>query len=349
MDNQLVINHEALQTRDIEIITEEIIGLKNQAKNTFLAYVCEIGKRLCEAKEKLNHGEWGEWLKEKVDFSQSTANNYMNLYSEYGDGSAVLLGLGANSQTFANLDYSKAVKLLAIPSEERESFVIENDIENKSARETDKLIKEHKAALEEKKRLEEENARLSGYQKEASDNMIKALTAQRKLTEKERELEKVKAELEAARNLPSPTGEGGPPPVDEVSTPQISDEELRKIEKEAKREAEQQAEAKFNIKLMGERAKLDEERAKLEAEIAAEKAKKEAAEARAKEANDKIAELEKQAKMSNPFVAEFKLVFEDFQSKADILLSIIATAKRDDPETAAKLRKALDVALSKIS
>lgn len=338
MDNQLVINHEALQTRDIEIITEEIIGLKNQAKNTFLAYVCEIGKRLCEAKEKLNHGEWGEWLKEKVDFSQSTANNYMNLYSEYGDGSAVLLGLGANSQTFANLDYSKAVKLLAIPSEERESFVIENDIENKSARETDKLVKDYKTALEEKKKLEEENARLAGYQKEASDNMIKALTAQRKLTEKERELEKVKAELEAARNLPSPTGEGGPPPVDEVSTPQISDEELDQIKADAKHEAEEQFKAEL-------KAREDA----LKNEIAAEKAKKEAAEARAKEANDKIAEYEKQAKMSNPLVAEFKLVFEDFQSKADILLSIIATAKRDDPETAAKLRKALDAALSKIS
>lgn len=335
MDNQLVINHEALQTRDIEIITEEIIGLKNQAKNTFLAYVCEIGKRLCEAKEKLNHGEWGEWLKEKVDFSQSTANNYMNLYSEYGDGSAVLLGLGANYQTFANLDYSKAVKLLAIPSEERESFVIENDIENKSARETDKLIKEHKAALEEKKRLEEENARLKGYQKEADEAKKMALNAQTALSDKQAELDKLKEALDELEN--------------NSAEPQISDEELRKIEKEAKKEAEQQAEAKFNVKLMGERAKLDEERAKLEAEIAAVKAEKDAAEARAKEANNKMAEYEKQAKMSNPLVAEFKLVFEDFQSKADILLSIIATAKRDDPETAAKLQKALDTALAQIS
>ena len=276
-----------------------------------------------------------QWLKEKVDFSQSTANNYMNLYSEYGDGSAVLLGLGANSQTFANLDYSKAVKLLAIPSEERESFVVENDIENKSARETDKLIKEHKAALEEKKRLEEENARLKGYQKEADEAKKMALNAQTALSDKQAELDKLKEALDELEN--------------NSAEPQISDEELRKIEKEAKKEAEQQAEAKFNVKLMGERAKLDEERAKLEAEIAAIKAEKDAAEARAKEANDKIAEYEKQAKMSNPLVAEFKLVFEDFQSKADILLSIIATAKRDDPETAAKLQKALDTALAQIS
>ena len=324
MDNQLVINHEALQTRDIEIITEEIIGLKNQAKNTFLAYVCEIGKRLCEAKEKLNHGEWGEWLKEKVDFSQSTANNYMNLYSEYGDGSAVLLGLGANSQTFANLDYSKAVKLLAIPSEERESFVIENDIENKSARETDKLIKEHKAALEEKKRLEEENARLKGYQKEADEAKKMALNAQTALSDKQAELDKLKEALDELEN--------------NSAEPQISDEELDQIKADAKHEAEEQF-----------KAELKTREDALKNEIAAEKAKKEAAEARAKEANDKIAEYEKQAKMSNPLVTEFKLVFEDFQSKADILLSIIATAKRDDPETAAKLQKALDAALSKIS
>jgi hypothetical protein len=327
MDNQLVINHETLQTRNIDTITVEIINLKNQAKTTFLAYACEIGKRLCEAKNKLNHGEWGAWLKEKVDFSQSTANNYMNLYVEYGDGSALLLGAGANSQAFANLDYSKAIMLLAIPAEERESFVTENDIEHKSSRETDKLVKDYKTALEEKKKLEEENARLAGYQKEASDNMIKALTAQRKLTEKERELEKVKAELEAARHSE---------PVEE--SPALSDEELDQIKADAKHEAEEQFKAEL-------KAREDA----LKNEIAAEKAKKEAAEARAKEANDKIAEYEKQAKMSNPFVAEFKLVFEDFQSKADVLLSIIASAKRDDPETAAKLRKALDAALSKIS
>ena len=333
MENQIVINHETLQTRNIDTITVEIINLKNQAKNTFLAYACEIGKRLCEAKSALNHGKWGAWLKEKVDFSQSTAQNYMNLFVEYGDGSALLLGSGANSQAFANLDYSKAIKLLAIPAEERESFAVENDIEHKSSRETDKLIKEHKAALEEKKRLEEENARLKGYQKEADEAKKMALNAQTALSDKQKELDELKETIKEMENSVVVDV-----PDDPSDVPQISDEELDQIKADAKHEAEEQFKAEL-------KAREDA----LKNEIAAEKAKKEAAEARAKEANDKIAEYEKQAKMSNPFVAEFKLVFEDFQSKADILLSIIASAKRDDPETAAKLRKALDAALSKIS
>lgn len=331
MENQIVVNQQNLSKRDIGVITEEIIGLKNQAKTTFVAYACEIGKRLYEAKNKLNHGEWGAWLKEKVDFSQSTANNYMNLYDEYGDGSAILLGMGANSQAFANLDYSKAIKLLALPKEEREEFVVENDIENKSVRETDKLIKEHKKALEEKARLEEENARLKGYQKEADEAKKMALNAQTALSDKQAELDKLKEALDELEN--------------NSAEPQISDEELRKIEKEAKKEAEQQAEAKFNVKLMGERAKLDEERAKLEAEIAAIKAEKDAAEARAKEANDKMAEYEKQVKLQDPLIAKFKTIFEDFQDKGFNLLEII---ENTDKETSIKFRAALNAFLEKM-
>lgn len=325
MQNQIIVNQSNVQTRDIEIITNEIVGIKTQAQNTLLAYACEIGKRLCEAKDMLNHGEWGSWLKEKVEFSQSTANNYMKLYDEYGDGSIFLLGFGTNSQTFANIDYSKAIKLLALPSDERENFIIENDIENKSVRETDKLIKEHKEAIEAKKRLEEENARLSGYQKEASDNMIKALTAQRKLTEKERELEKVKAELKELKATA----------IEE--SPALSDEELDKIKADARKEAEE----KFKEDL---KAREDA----LKNEIAAAKAEKAQAEARAKEANDKISEFEKQTKLANPLITEFKTVFEDFQDKTGKLLALIEEIQKTDQETGAKLKGALCAFVSQI-
>ena len=32
----------------------------------------------------LDHGQWGPWLREEVDFSQSSANNFMRIFEEYG-------------------------------------------------------------------------------------------------------------------------------------------------------------------------------------------------------------------------------------------------------------------------
>lgn len=323
MENQIVVNQQNLSKRDIGVITEEIIGLKNQAKTTFVAYACEIGKRLYEAKNKLNHGEWGAWLKEKVDFSQSTANNYMNLYDEYGDGSAILLGMGANSQAFANLDYSKAIKLLALPKEEREEFVVENDIENKSVRETDKLIKEHKKALEEKARLEEENARLKNIKKDAEEAQALALKAQDALSLKERELDKIKEQLKEKEQE-----------LEDAVAPSLSEDELNKIKKEAKAEAKKEFEAK-----------LETEKQKLEKEISLAKEEKSKADALAKDAECRLKEFEKQVKLQDPLIAKFKTIFEDFQDKGLNLLEII---ENTDKETSIKFRAALNAFLEKM-
>ena len=323
MENQIVVNQQNLSKRDIGVITEEIIGLKNQAKTTFVAYACEIGKRLYEAKNKLNHGEWGAWLKEKVDFSQSTANNYMNLYDEYGDGSAILLGMGANSQAFANLDYSKAIKLLALPKEEREEFVVENDIENKSVRETDKLIKEHKKALEEKARLEEENARLKNIKKDAEEAQALALKAQDALSLKERELDKIKEQLKEKEQE-----------LEDAVAPSLSEDELNKIKKEAKAEAKKEFEAK-----------LETEKQKLEKEISLAKEEKSKADALVKDAEWRLKEFEKQVKLQDPLIAKFKTIFEDFQDKGFNLLEII---ENTDKETSIKFRAALNAFLEKM-
>lgn len=323
MENQIVVNQQNLSKRDIGVITEEIIGLKNQAKTTFVAYACEIGKRLYEAKNKLNHGEWGAWLKEKVDFSQSTANNYMNLYDEYGDGSAILLGMGANSQAFANLDYSKAIKLLALPKEEREEFVVENDIENKSVRETDKLIKEHKKALEEKARLEEENARLKNIKKDAEEAQALALKAQDALSLKERELDKIKEQLKEKEQE-----------LEDAVAPSLSEDELNKIKKEAKAEAKKEFEAK-----------LETEKQKLEKEISLAKEEKSKADALVKDAEWRLKEFEKQVKLQDPLIAKFKTIFEDFQEKGFNLLEII---ENTDKETSIKFRAALNAFLEKM-
>lgn len=122
-------------------IAAEIRSLDVQGKHICLLYIFEIGKRLEEAKSLVAHGEWGEYLETEVSYSQDTANKYMKVYREYN-----VNGVFPNSDTFMNLDFSKAYKLLSVPAEEREEFARQNDVANKSVRELDQIIKERDAA-----------------------------------------------------------------------------------------------------------------------------------------------------------------------------------------------------------
>lgn len=136
-----------LTERDIDTVTGEIIEICRQAQTMALSYAVEIGRRLCEAKELLQHGEWGNWLKERVNFSQSTANNLMRLFREYGSQQVVVCGVLSNSQALGNLPYTKALQLLAIPAEEREVFAEEHHVTEISTRELEQAIRERDEAL----------------------------------------------------------------------------------------------------------------------------------------------------------------------------------------------------------
>uniref|UniRef100_UPI0026138A10 DUF3102 domain-containing protein n=1 Tax=uncultured Flavonifractor sp. TaxID=1193534 RepID=UPI0026138A10 len=119
------------QARSIEVITGEIVELKKQAGEAILG----IGQRLIEAKEMLPHGEWLPWLTERVEFSPRTAQNFMRLAREW-----------SNTQTLADLGASKALTLLALPPEERDSFIQDHNVIDMSARQLEQAIKERDEA-----------------------------------------------------------------------------------------------------------------------------------------------------------------------------------------------------------
>lgn len=124
-------SEEMKATRPIETITAEILVYKNQAG----AAILEIGRRLIEAKDQLEHGDWSAWLKDRVSFSERSAQNFMRLAREY-----------QNPQTFADLGASKALALLDIPAEDREAFAEEVDAEHCSVRELQAAIKARQEA-----------------------------------------------------------------------------------------------------------------------------------------------------------------------------------------------------------
>lgn len=127
----------------------EIRELTRQAKMMTLYYGVEIGRRLEAAKSLVAHGEWGDWIQQETEFSQSTASRFMRLFEEYGDDQIGLFGATVKSSTLQNLSISNALRLLAVPESEREAFAQEVDAEHISARDLDRAIKERDAARRE--------------------------------------------------------------------------------------------------------------------------------------------------------------------------------------------------------
>ena len=134
-------------------------------KRTIGASIVFIGKALIEAKSQLTHGEWGEWLRTRVNFSQSSAENYMRISREFGEGSALL-----------DLPYSKVLALLSVPKEERERFAEENAVEDKSAREIQRLIRERDEA-----------------QRRAADEAVSACEFRRRSEQAEKKIRELEA------------------------------------------------------------------------------------------------------------------------------------------------------------
>ena len=147
--------------RTVETVTLEIRTLQRQAQQVVLGYAIEIGRRLEEVKAMLPHGQWGDYLKHEVEYSQSTAQNFMRIFREYGASQQSLFGGVANSQALGNLTYTKALQLLAIPdAEDRERFAIENDVEHMSVRELNEALKARDEAEEKAAAAQDEADRL---------------------------------------------------------------------------------------------------------------------------------------------------------------------------------------------
>lgn len=117
-------------------LTSEILMLTEQTKQVVLFNSIEIGRRLTEAKKIVKHGQWGNWLKERVNYSQRTANNFMKIFQEYGES-----GLAEKSQSIANLSYTQALTLLDVPQEDRQKFVEENNAKDMTIKELQEKVK----------------------------------------------------------------------------------------------------------------------------------------------------------------------------------------------------------------
>lgn len=316
--------------RTPEVIGAEIRSLTTQARSITLWYGIEIGRRLTEAKEMVNHGEWLPFLEQQTEFSQPTASRFMRLYKEYGADQNSLFGAESKYATLNNLSISNALRLLALPEEERESFATENDLENKSAREVEALIRE-KTALEQQLKETKEGQALALAEAMAERDSSQAelhTTAEQLKTARERirELEERPTEVAVERD------------EEAIQTAAAS------ARLEAKLEAEKAADAAIAAlnrehaeKLQKEMDKAKEamaERDKLKEQLAAipneeEKAKLE----------EEIKALQARISMAAPEVAAFQAAFQRVQQEFNQMLEAMGKAPAESRE---KLRRAVN-------
>lgn len=349
-------------TKTVEILAAEIRALTGSV----LSGILEIGRRFTEAKQLLPHGTFGDWVRGETGYSMSTANNFMRLYSEYGADQGSLFGASANSQTFGNLSYSKALALLEVPAEEREDFAREVGAEELSVRELKEAIRErdekltkaenraegYRVKLEIEQNFRTEDAKLAKAKeieaKKKLDAMrLQSLTIEKQLEQKNAELFELQCQLEELRSAPK-----------EVAVETVIDEEaVKKAAQEAREKAEKDLKAKIakaekeRDKALADREKAEKAKAKAEQALEAEKLGRETEESAAKKAleisNAQLADLQKKLALADsPEKVSFKFWFEQGQACVNNMLDCVGKLRNAGKgEDADKLANALRVFL----
>ena len=294
--------------RDINTIRTEIRTLYNTAVRSELSYAIQLGHKLTEAKELVEYGEWGAWVKENLPFSQDKANMMMKIYENYGANQESLFG-DLNSDTYRNLGVWQAFVLLSVPEEEREDFVKENHVEEMSVRELKQAIAERDAAQKKSAALEEDNKMLrqanidlnmkaqnvGNLQKKAEEALARAKRAEASKDDTVKELQAARAELAEAKAKPA-----------------IPADMIEKMQTEAREAAEKETAE----------------------ELERESSLREAAEKETEELRRKLA-------VASPETATYKAYFTMFQEDFNRLQGFLLKIGNTDKETAAKLKKAL--------
>lgn len=318
-------------SRTPEIVAAEIRTFTASMLNS----VIEIGRRMCEAREMIPAREFDAWVKENTGYGRSTAYNFMKLYAEYGDQQGNLFGTEVAVQTFGRLTYTKALALLEIPSEERETFLQNNNVEDMSTRELQNAIRERDAA-----RLEAQSARADAEAaEEARLTMEKQVELQRRQSEAAEErardaehkllgasdvIEKAEAEAAALRKE-----------VKELKSRPVDVAVQR--DEAAIEAARREVRAEMQSELDKANAALDE------ANVAAKKAAE--SESKLRQELDAALKAKKFAGGSGQDISEFNAYFNQTQELVNKMNGLLLKLFQKDPETAGKLGNAL-IALS---
>lgn len=89
----------------------------------------QLGRVLCEAKKLVAHGAWTSWLEENAPIGERAAQNLMAVWRRFGNGA------------YSEIETSKLVRLLALPTGEEDAFFEKNDVNGMTAREVTRAVR----------------------------------------------------------------------------------------------------------------------------------------------------------------------------------------------------------------
>ena len=292
--------------RTIETITGEILDAKRAGGEAILT----IGRCLIEAKDMLSHGEWLPWLNEQVELSERTAQKFMKLAREW-----------SNPNTLADLGASKALMLLALPAEERDGFMEENNVIDMSARQLEQAIKDRDEARKAAEEAKADAATAEQARAKMAEDMA-LLSARLAGTREDKELA-----AQAVARLEKELAELKSKPV-EVAVQTVTDPAV--IEK-ARAEAVAEMQAKLD-KAKEAKKKAEEKRQAAEEALA-----------QAQRKLEEQAKAEKKAALgADKDVAQFEVLFNQGQELANKLRGLLLKARgREDQSAAQGMEKAL--------
>lgn len=302
-------NNDVIVQKGSEQIAAEINGIKRTVRGVMLSAAMEIGRLLIEAKGIVPHGEWGAWLENNVDYSQTTANDMMRLYTEYGDRQISLDGGPSNEELFGALAPSKALALLALPEEDRREFVQTKPVEDMSVRQLREEIaqlKDEKTASEAARDILRGDVENLEAARQKAEQEKQAAEAKLKAEEKNRQAAIAAAEKAAAEKVKK---------------------KLDDITKKLKAAEERDAEKAKQIDAL--QTKLEE----AESAAAEEKEPEDSEEVIA--LREEKARLEKQLIVADPTMTKFGVLLGQYQKQFSDMVDMVRGA--DNPEKRAKM------------
>lgn len=183
--------------RSADSIAMEIKVIVRQAHRVVCSAAIEIGERLIEAKKLVPHGEWEEYVSVRCGFKPRTAQAYMQVAADR-----------EKAQTFADLEFSKVLLLLAMPEGQAEALTAEHDPQSMTVRDLKRQIAEYKDRLEKAAdagAAQQQQLLLATEENGALKQRLEGIDAdyQAQLLEVDRENDQLRADLEAAKNRPA--------------------------------------------------------------------------------------------------------------------------------------------------
>lgn len=310
------------------------------AQKVLLTAAYSIGKMLTESKEFIKHGEWENWVRERLPFKLRAAQNYMKVYNEY-KGNDI-----DNSSAYSSLGYSQALALLAVPSDEREEFAKEVNAKDLTIKELEETIKAMQSRQSSKdKELEElktANKKLEGEHKALTNDFDKLTERIGRLQQEKKEAED-KQDAELAERLEASIQE-------ERKKIETLEKDKKSLDEKIKLLGQKQIEAIAKVK-EDEQKKREQEINKKNRELESATRKFTAKIEELKEKNSMqkamIKEAEDTAKLSRELV-KAEVLLSNIESDYESLTIILKKLQRTYPDHVTELKAAISDILEKM-